>query len=147
MDIVIRAAVAYLFILFLMRVVGRRELSSMEPSDVILLVVIGDLVQNGVTQSDYSVTGVVLAAGTIGMLATLTAFATFKWSRIRNVVEGEPVILVEDGKPIERNMKHERLTLDEVMEQARLQQGVESLGDVKWAVLETSGSISIVPKG
>jgi len=147
MDIVLRAIVAYLFILFLMRVVGRRELSSMEPSDVILLVVIGDLVQNGVTQSDYSVTGIVLAAGTIGTLATFTAYVTFKWSRIRNVVEGEPVILVEDGKPIERNMKHERLTLDEVMEQARLQQGVESLDDVRWAVLETSGSISIDKKG
>jgi uncharacterized membrane protein YcaP (DUF421 family) len=146
MDIVLRAAVAYLFILFLMRVVGRRELSSMEPSDVILLVVIGDLVQNGVTQSDYSVTGVVLAAGTIGSLATLTAYVTFKWSRIRNVVEGEPVILVEDGRLIERNMKNERLTADELMEQARLQQGVESLDDVKWAVLETSGSISIVKK-
>ena len=146
MDIVLRALVAYVFILFLMRVVGRRELSSMEPSDVILLVVIGDLVQNGVTQSDYSVTGIVLAAGTIGLLATLTAFVTFRWSRIRNVIEGEPVILVEDGKLIERNMKHERLTLEEVMEQARLQQGVESLGDVRWAVLETSGSISIVKK-
>ena len=146
MDIVLRALVAYVFIIFLMRVVGRRELSSMEPSDVILLVVIGDLVQNGVTQSDYSVTGIVLAAGTIGLLATLTAFVTFRWSRIRNVIEGEPVILVEDGKLIERNMKHERLTLEEVMEQARLQQGVESLGDVRWAVLETSGSISIVKK-
>src|SRR5919198_1459257 len=65
MDIVFRALAAYIFILFLMRVVGRRELSSMEPSDVILLVVIGDLVQNGVTQNDYSVTGVVLAAGTV----------------------------------------------------------------------------------
>jgi len=146
MDIVIRAAVAYLFILFLMRVVGRRELSSMEPSDLILLVVIGDLVQNGVTQSDYSVTGIVLAAGTIGMLATLTAWLTYKWSRIRNVVEGEPVILVEDGRLIERNLKNERLTPDELMEQARLQQGVESLDDVKWAVLETSGAISIVKK-
>jgi uncharacterized membrane protein YcaP (DUF421 family) len=146
MDIVLRAVVAYVFILFLMRVVGRRELSSMEPSDVILLVVIGDLVQNGVTQTDYSVTGVVLAAGTIGTLATLTAWVTFRWSRIRNVVEGEPVILVEDGKLIERNMKHERMTADEVMEQARLQQGVESLDDIRWAVLETSGSISIVKK-
>ena len=145
MDIVLRALVAYVFILFLMRVVGRRELSSMEPSDVILLVVIGDLVQNGVTQSDYSVTGIVLAAGTIGLLATLTAFLTYKFRRIRNVVEGEPVILVQDGQPIDRNMKHERLTLDEIMEQARLQQ-VESLDDVKWAVLETSGSISIVKK-
>jgi uncharacterized membrane protein YcaP (DUF421 family) len=145
MDIVLRALVAYVFILFL-RVVGRRELSSMEPSDVILLVVIGDLVQNGVTQSDYSVTGIILAAGTIGLLATLTAYVTFRWSRIRNVIEGEPVILVEDGKLIERNMKNERLTLDEVMEQARLQQGVESLDDVRWAVLETSGSISVVKK-
>ena len=146
MDIVLRAFVAYVFILFLMRVVGRRELSSMEPSDVILLVVIGDLVQNGVTQSDYSVTGIVLAAGTIGVLATITAVITHRWSRIRNVIEGEPVILVQDGQLIERNMKNERLTQDEVMEQARLQQGVESLDEAKWAVLETSGSISIVKK-
>ncbi len=99
-----------------------------------------------VTQSDYSVTGIILAAGTIGLFAMLTAYVTFRWSRIRNVIEGEPVILVEDGKLIERNMKNERLTLDEVMEQARLQQGVESLDDVRWAVLETSGSISVVKK-
>jgi uncharacterized membrane protein YcaP (DUF421 family) len=145
MDIVVRAFVAYVFILFLMRVVGRRELSSMEPSDIILLVVIGDLVQNGVTQSDDSVTGVVLAAGTIGSLATLTAFLTYRFRRIRNVVEGEPVILVENGETIDRNLRNERLTLDEVMEQARLQQ-IESLSDVKWAVLETNGSISFIEK-
>lgn len=118
----------------------------MEPSDVILLVVIGDLVQNGVTQSDDSVTGIILAAGTIGLLAMLTAFITYRSKRIRNVIEGEPVILVENGTLIERNMRQERLTEDEVMEQARLQQGVETLDEVKWAVLETSGSISIVKK-
>jgi uncharacterized membrane protein YcaP (DUF421 family) len=145
MDIVLRAFVAYVFILFLMRVVGRRELSSMEPSDIILLVVIGDLVQNGVTQSDDSVTGVVLAAGTIGSLATLTAYLTYRFRRIRNVVEGEPVILVENGETIDRNLRNERLTLDEVMEQARLQQ-IESLSDVKWAVLEKNGSISFIEK-
>lgn len=145
MDIVVRALVAYLFVLLLMRVVGRRELSSMEPSDVILLVVIGDLVQNGVTQSDYSMTGVFLAVGTIGVLATATAFLTFKFSRVRNVVEGEPVILVQDGETIDRNMRNERLTIDELMEQARLQQ-IESLDQVKWAVLETNGSISFVEK-
>jgi uncharacterized membrane protein YcaP (DUF421 family) len=145
MDIVVRAFVAYVFILFLMRVVGRRELASMEPSDIILLVVIGDLVQNGVTQSDDSVTGVVLAAGTIGSLATLTAYLTYRFRRIRNVVEGEPVILVENGQTIDRNLRNERLTLDEVMEQARLQQ-IESLSDVQWAVLETNGSISFIEK-
>jgi uncharacterized membrane protein YcaP (DUF421 family) len=146
MDIVLRALAAYVFVIFLMRVVGRRELSSMEPSDVILLVVIGDLVQNGVTQNDYSVTGIVLAAGTIGLLATITAFVTFRSKRIRNVVEGEPVILVQNGETIDRNLRNERLTLDEVMEQARLQQGIESLDQVKWAVLETNGSISFVEK-
>jgi uncharacterized membrane protein YcaP (DUF421 family) len=146
MDIVLRALVAYLFVLFLMRVVGRRELSSMEPSDVILLVVIGDLVQNGVTQNDYSVTGIVLAAGTIGLLATVTAYITFRSKRIRNVIEGEPVILVQNGEIVDRNLKNERLTLDEVMEQARVHQGIESLDQVKWAVLETNGSISFVEK-
>jgi uncharacterized membrane protein YcaP (DUF421 family) len=143
MDIVLRAVAAYIFVVFLMRVVGKRELSSMEPSDIVLLVVIGDLVQNGVTQSDYSVTGVVLAAGTIGLLATGTAFLTYRSKRIRNVVEGEPVIVVQNGETIDRNLKNERLTLDELMEQARLQQ-IESLDEVKWAVLETNGSISFI---
>jgi len=145
MDIVLRALVAYVFIIFLMRIVGRRELSSMEPSDVILLVVMGDLIQNGVTQSDYSVTGIVLAAGTIGMLATITAYITYRSRRIRSVVEGEPVILVQDGETIDRNMRNERLTLAELMEQARLQQ-IESLDKVKWAVLETNGAISFIEK-
>ena len=143
MDIVLRAFFAYVFILFLMRVVGKRELSSMEPSDVVLLVVIGDLVQNGITQNDYSVTGILLAAGTIGLLATFTALLTYRSKRIRSVVEGEPVILVQNGETIDRNLKTERLTLDELMEQARLQQ-IESLDKVKWAVLETNGSISFI---
>src|SRR5439155_23336416 len=105
-------------------------------------IVLGALVQNGVTQSDYSVTGIILAAGTIGLFAMLTEYVTFRWSRIRKENEGEPVILVEDGKLIERNMKNERLTLDEVMEQARLQEGVEGLDDVGVGVLEASGANS-----
>ena len=145
MDIVLRAIAAYVFIVFLMRVVGRRELSSMEPSDVILLVILGDLVQNGITQSDYSVTGIYLAAGPIGFLAMSTAFITYKWRRLKNVVEGEPVILVENGEPVEKNMRAERLSLDDLMEQARGQQ-IEALDQIKWAVLERSGSISFIQK-
>jgi uncharacterized membrane protein YcaP (DUF421 family) len=144
MDIVLRAVFAYVFILFLTRVTGRRELSSMEPSDLILLVVLGDLVQNGVTQSDDSVTGIVLAAGTIALLATGTAFLTFRFRRLESLIEGEPVILVQDGKTVERNMRRERITMEELMEQARGQQ-LESLSGVKWAVLEASGSISFIP--
>jgi uncharacterized membrane protein YcaP (DUF421 family) len=145
MDIVLRALFAYAFLLFLMRVVGRRELSSMEPSDVILLVVIGDLIQQGITQNDESVTGIVLAAGTIGLLATVTAYVTYRSGRVRSFVEGEPVILVEDGDTVDRNLRNERLTQDELMEQARLQQ-IESLDEIKWAILETNGSISFIKK-
>ncbi len=144
MDIVVRAAVAYVFILFLMRVVGRRELSSMEPSDLILLVVIGDLIQNGVTQTDYSVTGVFLAVATVGLLAVGTSYLTFRFRAVHAVVEGEPVILVQNGEVMEKNLRAERLTVEEVMQQARGQQ-VENLSDIKWAVLESSGAISVIP--
>src|SRR4051812_31138277 len=145
MDIVLRAAFAYAFILFLMRIVGRRELSSMEPSDVILLVVIGDLVQNGVTQSDYSMNGVVLAMSTFGLLSVATSYLVFRSRRAQSLIEGEPLIIVQDGQPIDRNLRGERLTVDEVMEEARQQQ-IESLDRIKWAVLETTGQITFIKK-
>jgi|SRR5919198_2846305 uncharacterized membrane protein YcaP (DUF421 family) len=145
MDIVVRAAFAYVFIVFLLRIVGRRELSSMEPSDLVLLVVIGDLIQNGVTQSDYSMTGVVLAVTTFGLLAVGTSYLVFRSRRAQSVIEGEPLIIVQDGEPIERNLRGERLTLSEVMEQAR-EKEIESLSEVKWAVLETNGQISFIKR-
>ena len=145
MDIVLRAAFAYVFIVFLLRIVGRRELSSMEPSDLVLLVIMGDLVQNGITQSDYSVTGVVLAISTMGLLAVCTSWLVFRSKRAQRLIEGVPLILIEDGKPIEKNLRSERLTVGEVAEQARGQQ-IESLETVKWAVLESNGSISFIPK-
>jgi uncharacterized membrane protein YcaP (DUF421 family) len=145
MDVVGRAFFAYVFILFLMRIVGRRELSSMEPSDVILLVVIGDLIQNGVTQSDNSMTGVVLAVSTFGLLAVATSYVVFRSRRAQSVIEGEPLIVVQDGEPIESNLRGERLTVDEVMEEARGQQ-IESLAEVKWAILETTGKITFIKR-
>ena len=145
MDIVFRAAFAYVFILFLLRIVGRRELSTMQPSDLILLVVMGDLIQNGVTQTDYSMTGVVLAVSTFGLLAVATSYLVFRSRRASEVIEGIPIIIVEDGKLIDRNAKSERLTLDDVMEEARGQQ-IENLEDVKWGVLEASGRMTFIKK-
>ena len=145
MDIVLRAVFAYVFILFLLRVVGRRELSTMQPSDLILLVVMGDLIQNGVTQSDYSMTGVVLAVATFGLLSVATSWLVFRSRRASEVIEGIPLIIVEDGKLIDRNAKSERLTLDDVMEEARTQQ-IENLDDIKWGVLEASGRMTFIKK-
>lgn len=145
MDIVLRAALGFLFVLFLTRVVGRRELGSMEPFDLILLVMIGDLVQQGITQNDFSVTGLMLAGGTIGLMTVLVSYGTFRLPFLRPIVDGEPVILVEDGKPIMRNLRRERITTGELEAQARLE-GLASLEPVQWAVLETNGQISFITK-
>ena len=145
MDVVIRATFAFLFVLFLTRIVGRRELSSLEPFDLIMLVMLGDLVQQGVTQNDFSVTGLVLAGGTIALLTVVVSYASFRFRVLRPALEGYPVILVQDGEPIDRNMSRNRITHDELATAARLQQ-VDRIEDIRWAVLETSGQISIIPK-
>ena len=145
MDVVIRATVAFLFVLFLTRVVGRRELSSLEPFDLIMLVMLGDLVQQGVTQNDFSVTGLVLAGGTIAVLTVAVSWANFRLRFLRPALDGYPIILVQDGKPIDRNMHRNRITHEELAAAARMQQ-VEQIEDIRWAVLETSGQISIIPK-
>jgi uncharacterized membrane protein YcaP (DUF421 family) len=145
MDIVIRAFFAFVFVVFVTRVIGRRELSSLEPFDLILLIVLGDLIQQGVTQSDYSFTGLVLAGGTFTLLTVAVSYLVFRFRRVRPLFEPEPLILVEDGKVIDRNLRRERLTTAELAAEARLQQ-IPSLADVRWAVLETSGKISFIPR-
>jgi uncharacterized membrane protein YcaP (DUF421 family) len=145
MDIVVRAAVAFAFVYLLTRVLGRRELSSLQPFDLILLVMIGDLVQQGVTQNDFSVTGAVLVGSTIGLLTLAVSYLSFRFPRLRPALDGEPVIVVEDGKPIDRNLHRNRITVDELAAAARQQQ-IASIADVRWGVLETNGQISFIPK-
>jgi uncharacterized membrane protein YcaP (DUF421 family) len=145
MDLVVRAAVAFLFVYFLTRVIGRRELSSMEPFDLIMLVMIGDLVQQGVTQNDFSVTGALLVGSTIGLLTVFVSYMSFRFPRLRPMLDGEPVIVVEDGKPIDRNLRRNRITREELAAAGR-QEGLDSLDDIRWAVLETNGRISFIPR-
>jgi uncharacterized membrane protein YcaP (DUF421 family) len=125
MDIVVRATVIFFAVFLVTRMVGRRELGMNEPFDLILLVVIGDLIQQGVTQSD--------------------SYISFRSKSVRTVLEGNPLVLVEDGKPITENLKSQRMVLEEVLSEARMQQ-VSSLDEIRWAILETSGSVSIIPK-
>lgn len=146
MDLVVRAVIAFAFVYLLTRVIGRRELSSLQPFDLILLVMIGDLVQQGVTQNDFSVTGAILVGGTIGLLTVAVSYVNFRFPRLRPALEGEPVIVVEDGRPIERNLRRNRITLEELAAAARQQQ-IASIGDVRWGVLETNGQLSFIPKG
>src|SRR5581483_9647083 len=141
MDLILRAIVVFLFVFVITRVVGRRELGSTEPFDLILLVVLGDLIQQGVTQSDNSVTGVVLAISTLTLMTVGISYLSARFGRLRPVLNGEPLILVEDGQPNSQNLKRQRLELGEVLAEARQQQ-VSRLADIQWAILETSGQIS-----
>jgi uncharacterized membrane protein YcaP (DUF421 family) len=144
-DLVIRAVVGFAFVFLLTRVVGRRELSSLEPFDLIMLVMIGDLVQQGITQNDFSITGMLLVGSTVALMTVLVSYTSFRFPRLRPVLEGEPVIVVEDGRPIERNLRRNRITFDELAAAAR-QEGIARIADVRWAVLETSGVISFVKR-
>jgi uncharacterized membrane protein YcaP (DUF421 family) len=145
MDLVIRATVVFFFIFLVTRIAGRRELSALEPFDLILLVVLGDLVQQGITQSDESVTGTLIVISTVTLLSVAVSWLSFRSGKVRLVTEGEPIMLVQDGQIIERNLRRERLTHGDLEEEARRQQ-VAAVSDIRWAILEKEGTISIIPK-
>ena|SRR5579864_2540623 len=145
MDVVFRAAFAYVFIVFVLRIMGRRELTSLGPADLVLIVVLGDLIQSGVTQSDMSMTGMTIAIATFVLFTIASSYLTFRSPRARKVIQGEPLIIVQDGKPIERNLHKERITIEDLMEEARDKE-IENIDEVKWAVLEPSGKMTFIKK-
>ena len=128
MDIVVRAFFAFLFVFLVTRFIGRRELRSLQPFDLILLVVVGDLMQQGVTQSDMSFTGAVLATGTFAVLVLAVSYAGFRFRRMQPLFDPQPLIVVQDGEVIDANLRKERMTVDELLSEARLQQ-IGSLED------------------
>jgi uncharacterized membrane protein YcaP (DUF421 family) len=143
MDLVLRTVFVFFLILVITRAVGRRELSSMEPFDLILLVVIGDLVQQGVTQSDESLTGTTTVIVTMAGLVVGTAYLSFRFKRLRPLLEGEPTLLIADGRLLERNLRRQRMTVDELRAEAR-QQSIGSLDEISYAVLESNGKVSFI---
>ena len=98
MDLAIRAVALFSFVYLLTRIIGRRELSSMEPFDLILLIVIGDAIQQGLTQDDYSVTGALIVIGTFAVLQILISYLSYRFPRLRPALDGEPMVVVQDGK-------------------------------------------------
>jgi uncharacterized membrane protein YcaP (DUF421 family) len=145
MDIVVRAFFAFLFVFIITRLIGRRELGELEPFDLILLIVIGDLIQQGITQSDYSFSGLVLAGGMFALLTLTVSYLGYRVPFTRRLIEPPPLILVEDGRVVEQNLRRERMTVDELRAEAR-QQRIASLHEVEWAVLESNGRISFLTR-
>jgi uncharacterized membrane protein YcaP (DUF421 family) len=145
MDISLRAIALFCFVLLLTRIMGRRELSSLAPFDMILLIVLGDAIQQGLTQDDYSVTGALIAITTLALLQRGTSYVSYRFGFMRRILEGEPIVIIQDGKFIESNLRRERLTPSDVAEEARSNQ-IDSLENVKWGVLEPNGTISFIEK-
>ncbi|MFP5319417.1 MAG: DUF421 domain-containing protein [Acidimicrobiia bacterium] len=143
MDLMVRATVVYFFLWAVARGVGKRELSQMTAFELILLVVMGDLVQQGVTQEDMSITGAILVISTLTFWIVVMSYLSFRFKRTRTVFEGLPVVIVRDGEPLEDFLRLERVTIDEVKEGAR-NQGVEDLKDVKLGVLEPDGKFTFL---
>lgn len=145
MEIVFRASVIFGFVFLLTRGMKKRTLGDLAPFELLFLVVLGDIVQTGVTQEDYSLTGSILAISTFGGWVSLLTWLSWRSDRARRVIEGVPLVLVSDGQPIEAALKLEQMPLDEVLEAAR-QAGLASLAEVRLAVLEPSGRISIIKR-
>ena len=145
MELVLRATAIYFFLWAVTRGVGKRELSELTAFELILLVVMGDLIQQGVTQEDMSVTGAMLAVGTLAFWIVLFSYLTWRFKRLRPVFEGLPVVVIRDGQPLQDVLRLERVTVAELMEEAR-SQGIDDLRDVRLGVLEPDGKISFLKR-
>ena len=145
MDIALRAAVIFVALYLLVRLMGKRELGQMTPFELIVLIVIGDLIQQGVTQNDFSLTGAIIAISTIAFLAMVMSWASYLWPWAERLLEGEPRVIVRDGELLTANLRRNRLTRAEIESEMRLA-GIGRMNDVAWAILETRGKISFIQR-
>lgn len=143
MDIVLRASVMFAALYLLLRLMGKRELGQMTPFELLVLIVMGDLIQQGVTHNDFSLTGAVLAIGTFAFWGLVLSWATYLWPRAERLLDGEPRVIIHDGELLEDNLKGDRMTRSEVESEMRLA-GIASMSEVAWGILEPQGKISFI---
>ena len=146
MDIVLRATAMFFILFLLVRLLGKRELGQMTPFEVVVLVVMGDLIQQGITHNDFSLTGATLAIVTFAFWGVVLGWAVYLFPRLKNVLEGEPRVIIRHGELLEKNLRRDRMTRAEVESEMRLA-GIGRMGDVDWAILEPSGKISFIKRG
>jgi len=141
MEIVFRALFIFGFLWFITRVAGRATLGELSTFELLLYVTMGDLVQQAITQQDYSVTSAVLAVGVFALLTVFISWVNMRVPRVRPLVHGVPVVLMESGEPLLDVLRSSRISLDDLMAAAR-NEGIERFAEVRIAVLESNGRIS-----
>ena len=145
MDIVLRATAMFAILYLLLRLLGKRTLSQVTPFEMLLLIVMGDLIQQGVTHNDFSLTGALLAVGTIAFWALMLSWTTYLFPRLERMLDGTPRVIIRQGELLEHNLRRDRLTRAEVESEMRLA-GIAHIADVEWGILEPQGRMSFIPK-
>lgn len=144
-SVVFRGLIVYFLLFIILRMAGKRTLGEMTAFDLVLLLIIGEAVQNALLDDDHSITGSMLVIITLVFTDIVVSLGTNKYRNFDNLINGIPLIILENGKPLQDRMQKARLQEDDIMEAARKTQGLESLDQIKFAVLEKDGSISIIP--
>jgi len=147
MDTVLRAAAVYVALLVIFRVAGRRTLAQVTTFDFVLLLIISEATQNALVGDDFSVTTAILAILTLVGLDIGSSLLKRDFRFFDKMIDGVPTILVENGRALSERLSRARLSEDDVLEAARHAQGLERLDQIKYAVLEVNGGITIIPKG
>lgn len=145
METVIRVAIIYILITAGLRVMGKREFGQLSPIELVALLMIPELVAQALVREDFSMTNAVIAITTLFTLVFSNSFLSFHSKFFEKMVSGSPVVLIANGKIQEDAVNKERVSADEILAQAH-KSGIEKLDNVKWAILESDGKISIVPK-
>lgn len=143
MDIVARASVMFVVLYVLLRIMGKREIGQLTPFELVVMIVLGDLIQQGVTHNDFSLTGAILAISTFAFLAIMMSWITYLFPRAEKMLDGEPRVIVRDGELLKDNLRRDRITQSEVESEMRLA-GISRMSDVAWAILEPQGKISFI---
>ncbi|MGQ0811893.1 MAG: DUF421 domain-containing protein [Nitrospiraceae bacterium] len=146
MDAVFRAFAIYIVLLFVFRIAGRRTMAELTSFDFVLLLLISEATQNALLGNDFSVTNGILVILTLVMTDIVLSLGKARWSWLERWLDGMPMIIVENGRALKDRMRWSRVDQDDVMAAARTQQGLERMDQIKYAVLEVSGGISIIPK-
>lgn len=146
MDSVLRAAAVYFVVLVLVRISGRRTRAQMTNFDFVLLLIISEATQNAMIGDDFSVTNGVLVIGTLILLNIGLSLLKDRFRSVDELVDGVPTVLVADGELMVREMRRSRVGLEDILHAARDKEGLERLDQIKYAVLEVSGGISVIPK-
>ncbi|HYD98994.1 MAG TPA: YetF domain-containing protein [Alphaproteobacteria bacterium] len=146
MEPILRSLALYVALLVFMRIAGRRTLGEMTPFDLVLTLIVSEATQQALIGEDNSLVTALLVIGTLLGADIVMSLVRTRWPKVETMVEGAPLVVFADGAPIEEVMRRLRIGVDDILAAARSTQGLERLDQIKYAVMETGGSISIIPK-